>query len=63
MKYNLNFGTSVLLTLPVGKLDLADWIVNFSCEQYVACTPASRGFCREKPRCYGDRLGRVNWGS
>jgi len=41
MKYNLNFGTSVLLTLPVGKLDLADWIVNFSCEQYVACTPAS----------------------
>lgn len=42
MKYNLNFGTSVLLNLPVEKLDLSDWIVNFSCEEYVACTPASR---------------------
>ena len=42
MKYNLNFGTSVLLNLPVEKFDLADWIVNFSCEEYVSCTPASR---------------------
>ena len=32
MKYNLNFGTSVLLNLPVETFDLADWIVNFSCE-------------------------------
>lgn len=42
MNYNLNFGTSVLLNVPLEKFDLADWIVNFSCEQYVACTPASR---------------------
>lgn len=42
MNYNLNFGTSALLNLPVEKFDLADWIVNFSCEEYVSCTPASR---------------------
>ncbi|MCP9826081.1 hypothetical protein [Synechococcus sp. EJ6-Ellesmere] len=42
MNYNLNFGTSVILNVPLEKFDLADWIVNFSCEEYVSCTPASR---------------------
>lgn len=36
MKYNLNFGTSVLLNVPMEMFGLADWIVNFSCAKYVS---------------------------
>ncbi len=38
---NLKTSTSVMVDLPVERFDLADWIVHFSKEEYVACTPAS----------------------
>ena len=38
---NLKTSTSVIVDLPVDKFDLADWIVHFSNEEYVACTPAT----------------------
>ena len=39
---NLKASASVILDLPVEKFDLADWIVHFSNDQYVACTPATK---------------------
>ena len=38
---NLKTSTSVIIDLPAEKIDLADWIVHFSNEDYVACTPAT----------------------
>lgn len=38
---NLKTSTSVIVDLPAAKFDLADWIVHFSNEDYVACTPAT----------------------
>lgn len=38
---NLHAEYSVLVDLPVDRFDLAKWIVNFSNEDYVACTPAT----------------------
>ncbi len=38
---NLKTSTSVIVDLPAEKFDLADWIVHFSNEEYVACTPAT----------------------
>ena len=38
---NLKTSTSVIIDLPEEKIDLADWIVHFSNEDYVACTPAT----------------------
>lgn len=38
---NLKTSTSVIIDLPAEQIDLADWIVHFSNEEYVACTPAT----------------------
>jgi hypothetical protein len=38
---NLKTSKSVIIDLPAEKIDLADWIVHFSNEDYVACTPAT----------------------
>jgi hypothetical protein len=40
--YNLNFQSSVVVNLSAPKFDLAGWLPNFTCEQYVACTPSSK---------------------
>lgn len=40
-QYNINFHTSVIHDLPAERFDLPGWLRNFSCEDYVACTPAS----------------------
>ena len=40
-KYNINFQTSIIVDLPANQFDLPNWLVNFSSEDYVACTPAS----------------------
>jgi hypothetical protein len=39
--YNINFQSSVIVDLPADRFDLPDWLVNFSCKDYVSCTPAS----------------------
>lgn len=38
---NLTAACSVVVDLPVEQFDLADWIVNFSNDEYVMCTPAT----------------------
>lgn len=38
---NLKSTTSVIVDLPANKLDLADWIVHFPNDEYIACTPAT----------------------
>lgn len=39
--YNINFQTSMIVDLPADRFDLPNWLVNFSSEDYIACTPAS----------------------
>ena len=39
---NVTASRSVIVDLPVEKFDLADWIIHFSNEDYIACTPASK---------------------
>lgn len=38
---NLHAECAVLVDLPAERFDLADWIVNFSNADYIACTPAT----------------------
>jgi len=38
---NLKVSTSVVVDLPADRFDLADWMIHFSSEEYVACTPAT----------------------
>ena len=38
---NLKSTTSVIVELPANKLDLADWIVHFPNDEYVACMHAN----------------------
>ena len=38
---NLKVSTSLVVDLPADRFDLADWIVHFSSEEYIDCTPAT----------------------
>jgi hypothetical protein len=38
---NLKSSISIIVDLPADKFDLADWIIHFPNEEYIACTPAT----------------------
>lgn len=38
---NIKVSAAVAVDLPVDRFDLADWIINFSNDEYIACTPAT----------------------
>ena len=38
---NLTAVVAVILDLPLEKFDLADWVLHFKNEEYIACTPAT----------------------